>query len=349
MSIYQVGIIGCGKPWRSEGATGFGMSHAHAQGYNASPDCKIVALADISEENARAFQTKHGGDRIYTDYHTMLAQEQLDIVSISTWPHLHAPMVIDCAEAGVKAIHCEKPMAPTFGEAKRMVEACERNGVQLTFNHQRRFNQPFRKARELVRAGAIGTLQRIEATCDNLMDWGTHWFDMCFFLNDETPVEWVIGQIEGRGSKQIFGLLCEGQGISHFQFQNSVTGLLITGTNAQPRLGIRLSGTSGVLEIGASEEAPLRLLGAGQGWSTVAVDEGMHGLDKVGLGVLDLVDALKTGREPELAARRALRATELIFATYESSRRRGRIDLPLTIEDSPFLSMVEAGEMVTDA
>ena len=346
---YQVGIIGCGKPWRSEGATGFGMSHAHAQGYNASLDCKIVALADISEENARAFQEKNGGDRIYTSYHTMLAQEQLDIVSISTWPHLHAPMVIDCAAAGVKAIHCEKPMAPTFGEAKRMVEACERNGVQLTFNHQRRFNQPFRKARELVRAGAIGTLQRIEATCDNLMDWGTHWFDMCCFLNDETPVEWVIGQIEGRGSKKIFGLLCEGQGISHFQFQNGVTGLLITGTNAQPRLGIRLSGTDGVLEIGASEEAPLRLLGAGQGWTTVAVDEGMHGLDKVGLGVLDLVDALKTGREPELAARRALRATELIFATYESSRRRGRIDLPLTIEDSPFLSMVEAGTLATDA
>ena len=97
---YQVGIIGCGKPWRSEGATGFGMSHAHAQGYNASPDCKIVALADISEENARAFQEKNGGDRIYTDYHTMLAQEQLDIVSISTWPHLHAQMVIDTAAAG---------------------------------------------------------------------------------------------------------------------------------------------------------------------------------------------------------------------------------------------------------
>jgi hypothetical protein len=64
--------------------------------------------------------------------------------------------------------------------------------------------------------------------------------------------------------------------------------------------------------------------------------------------VLDLIDALKTGREPELAGRRALQATELIFATYESSRRRGRIDLPLTIEDSPFLSMVEEGLLPTE-
>ena len=57
------------------------------------------------------------------DYHEMLARENLDIVSICTWPHLHAPMVIAAAEAGVRAIHCEKPMAPTWGEARRMVRS----------------------------------------------------------------------------------------------------------------------------------------------------------------------------------------------------------------------------------
>jgi UDP-N-acetylglucosamine 3-dehydrogenase len=59
-------------------------------------------------------------------------------------------------------------------------------------------------------------------------------------------------------------------------------------------------------------------------------------------GVLDLIDALKADREPELAGRRALRATELIFATYESSRRRGRVELPLMVEDSPLLDMLSA-------
>jgi len=49
--------------------------------------------------------------------------------------------------------------------------------------------------------------------------------------------------------------------------------------------------------------------------------------------IQDLADALKTGREPELSARKALQATELIFATYESSRKRGRVDLPLEIEE----------------
>ncbi len=345
--MYRVGIIGCGRPRLTEGATGFGMSHAHAKGYTASPDATIVALADINPENAQAFQAIHGGERIYTDYREMLATEELDIVSISTWPMLHAEMVIAAAESGVKAIHCEKPMAPTYGEAVAMVASCEANGVQLTINHQRRFGPPFRKAKELLKSGAIGALQRLEGSCANLFDWGTHWFDMFFFYNDETPVQWVIGQVDARGSKEVFGALCEGQGLSHFQFQNGVQGLLTTGFGA-PGLINRLVGETGVIEVGHSQEQPVRLFNAESGgWQAVEIDGGMHSMDFVGLGVLDLIDALKTGREPELSGRRALRATELIFATYESSRRRGRIDLPLTIEDSPLISMVASGALPT--
>jgi len=306
MPAYRVGIIGCGKPWKSEGATGFGMSHAHAQGYSASTDTAIVALADINLDNARAFQEKNGGDKLYEDYHQMLAQESLDIVSISTWPHLHAEMVIAAAQAGVKAIHCEKPMAPTFGECRAMVEACEANNVQLTFNHQRRFGTPFRKAKALLDSGVIGDLVRVEGTCPDLFDWGTHWFDMMFMY-----------------------------------------GLLMTGTGSQNGMGNRLIGTEGMIDVGHSEEIPLRMFNAESGgWQAVAVDSGIHGMELVKLGVLDMIDALKTGREPELSGQRALRATEVIFATYESSRRRARVDLPLLIDDSPLHAMIDSGDII---
>ena len=344
--MFKVGIIGCGRPVRTEGATGFGMSHAHALGYEASPDAEIMALADINMDNARAFQTEHGGERIYTDYREMLAREALDIVSVSTWPHLHAEMVIASAEAGVRAIHCEKPMAPTWGEARRMAQVCAERGVQLTFNHQRRFGAPFRKARELLRSGAIGDLLRLEATCSNLYDWGTHWFDMLFFYNGETPATWVIGQIEPRDGQRIFGVPVEGQGISHFKFENGVHGLLVTGYEAEWGASNRLLGTEGVIEVGPTRDVPLRMWGKGQcAWQEVELEGGLHGSDYVKMAVLDVIDALKTGREPELSARKALQATELIFATYESSRRRGRVDLPLEIDDSPWLSMLDAGEM----
>jgi UDP-N-acetylglucosamine 3-dehydrogenase len=341
---FRVGIIGCGKPWKTDGSTGFGMSHQHVIGYKQSPDCQLVALADISVENAKAFQQQHGGDALYTDYHEMLAKEKLDIVSIATWPKLHAPMVIDCASAKVRAVHCEKPMALTWGESRRMVEVCERNNVQLTFNHQRRFNEPFRKGRELLKGGAIGQLRRMEATCGNMYDWGTHWLDMLFFYNDQQPAEWVIGQIDTRGTREIFGAPCEGQGLCHFKFANNVRGLLVTGYQAEWEAQIRLIGTDGVIEIEpkGGGNVHLRVLRYGQGsWENIETSEGIHGNEPVARGVLDLIDALKTGREPELSGRKALMSTEVIFATYESSRRRGRVDLPLTIDDSPLIERLK--------
>jgi UDP-N-acetylglucosamine 3-dehydrogenase len=338
MAQFRVGIIGCGRPWKSPGASGFGMANFHAHGYTISADATIVALADINLENARAFQATHGGERIYTDYREMLAREQLDIVSICTWPHHHAPMVIAAAEAGVKAIHCEKPMAPSYAEALRMVDTCQAQGTQLTFDHQRRFGAHFRMARDILRSGTIGQLQRLEGTCPNLFDWGTHWFDIFSFYNDEAAARWVIGQVDWRDGETIFGISVEGQGISLFSYENGVQGLLITGHGTGHKLSNRLVGSDGVIEV-ILGTASIRVRGKGDAdWRDVQAAQEAHEQlsEVVGRGVLDLIDALKTGREPELSGHRALRATELIFATYESSRRGGRVELPLEPLESPF-------------
>ena len=340
-AVYRVGIIGCGRPMRSEGATGFGMAHRHAMGYAASPHTQLVALADISRENAEAFQEEHGGDAIYEDYRRMLAEANLDIVSVCVWPHLHAEMVLAAAEARVQAVHCEKPIAPTFGEARRMVESCARNGVQLTFNHQRRFAPPFSVARRLLRAGAIGDLQRIEGRCPDMNDWGTHWFDMMHFFNHETPAEWVLGQIDTSEIRTVFGMDHESRGISHVRFQNGVEGLLMTSAAIEMGAAFRLLGSDGIIEFGPGREGGLRILnGHASGWKDVNPEGSMHDLDAVQRGIIDLIEALKEGREPELSASRAYRAAELTFATYESSRKRGRVDLPLEIDDSPLLAML---------
>jgi len=338
MDEFRVGIIGTGRPWKSEGATGFGMSHCHAMGYNNSPYSRIAALSDLVRENAEAFQAIQGGDAIYEDYHEMLAKENLDIVSICTWPHLHAEMVIAAAEAGVRAIHCEKPMAPTWAEARRMAEVCDERGVQLTFNHQRRFSPEFVQAREILRSGAIGDLVRLEGSCGNLFDWGTHWFDMFFFYNGETPADWVLGQVEPTGGNSVFGVQLEGQAISQIGFRNGIQGLLLTSTAEGWPLSTRIVGTDGFIEA-ALRTDPLRVWGKGQtGWETVELEGDRSLQGTVAAGVVDLVAALKEGREPELSSKKVLQATELIFATYESARQGGRIELPLTVEDSTILA-----------
>ncbi len=342
MSKYRLGVIGCGRPWKTEGSTGFGMSRQHVKGFIQSGEVEVAALADIREDNARLFQKDIAGEKIYTDYHEMLAKEKLDIVTIATWPHLHAEMVLAAAAtAGIKAIHCEKPMALTYGDAVKMAETCAQRGIQLTFNHQRRFLEPFRKAKQLICSGALGKLVRLESKCANLYDWGTHWFDMMNFLNDDQPAEWVIGQMELRGNRRIFDAPIEGQGLCHFKFRNDVRGIMITGFEANWGCEIRAVGTEGQLELGASNEVPLRTWLKGQTqWEKVETAEGLHGDQAVWKGAMDVVSCLKTGREPELSARKALQATQLIFATYESSRRRGRVDLPLQIEDSPLADML---------
>jgi hypothetical protein len=71
--------------------------------------------------------------------------------------------------------------------------------------------------------------------------------------------------------------------------------------------------------------------------------EGKQGGNAISRGIADLIESLEAGRSPRLAADNALRATEVIFAAYESARRRGRVDLPLAIDDSPFRAMLDAG------
>jgi predicted dehydrogenase len=339
---YRAAIIGAGSA--RQGGQYWGMGHGHAQGYAGHPQVELVAIADIQPDNARFLAEKFGVPETFDSHRKMLKAVQPDLVSVCTYPASHCAIVTDCAKARVKAIHSEKPMAPTWGEAQRMVAACEKQGVQLTFNHQRRFLEPFRIARELAHDGTIGQLHRLEATCPNVMDWGTHWFDMLCFFNRETDVEWVLGQIDGRDGHPVFGLPHEGQGLSHFRFANGVRGLLVTGHDASLGADLRLIGTEGMVEVHNAAPHVRVLSSARKGWKAIKTKDGLHGMEAVSRAIADMVACLGTKREPELAARRALRSSELIFATYESSRLRRRIDLPLKTKDSAFLTLLEAGE-----
>ncbi len=114
---------------------------------------------------------------------------------------------------------------------------------------------------------------------------------------------------------------------------------MFTGFEAMPIAQNRLIGSEGVIEIGGGEGENLRIWAKGDSdWQSVPESEGLHGEDNIQRAIADAIDALQTGREPELSARRALQTTELIFATWESSRRGGRVELPLQIEDSPLVA-----------
>ena len=305
---------------------------------------KSSACSDPAENARNALAEQFEVPNTYENYQEMLDKESLDFVSVCTWIALHRDMVIAAANSGIKAIHSEKPMAPTWGDAKALYQACVDNDVVITFCHQRRFGAQFIKARQLANDGSIGELRRLEGSCPNLLDWGTHWFDMFLFYNNDEPVDWVIGQIDVAEERLVFGTQVETSGLSWVRWKNGVEGLLTTGGVSLSGFGNRLIGTEGIIDVGGG--APVRMLRASSNeWETPDLSDITPRGDDTVLSVLDLVDSVKTGREPELSGRKALQGAELIFATYESSRRRAKINLPLTVDDSALLTMVANGDI----
>lgn len=357
MGALRVAFIGTGKKPEKAGVLGYGMAQMHAAAYQAlKGEVEIVACADIVRENGEAFAELFGipKNAVYTDYREMLAKEpRFDIVSICTWPHLHAPMTIACAEAKAGAVYCEKPMATSFGDAKRMQAACVLNGTRLHFNHQRRFGKPFRLARKLIDDGAIGRLERVEFTCGDIYDYGTHSIDLSNYLNNEQPAKWVIAQIDYREEKLVFGAHCENQALVQWEYANGVYGLGATGPGAR-LVGAhnKAVGSEGIIEIGShdpgAKDKPVlryRTFG-GKDWAYVDTQgETCHGPGYIDRAIADLVACCKRGQSSELSGAHALRATEIIFAAYHSSRTHGRVDLPLAIEGHPLLGMIEEGRL----
>jgi predicted dehydrogenase len=122
------------------GVVGLGIGRQHLQCLARREDVTIAAICDVMEEAARE-QAEAYQSTAYTDYNAMLAEANLDAVSLCTPPALHAPMTEAAAAAGVHVL-CEKPMAGTVGDCQRMIDAAEAAGITLMIAQKKRFH-PF--------------------------------------------------------------------------------------------------------------------------------------------------------------------------------------------------------------
>jgi predicted dehydrogenase len=143
--------------------------HSHVAAYHALPQAEVVAACDIKPDVLETFRATWGAAlpdvRTYLDYRELLEKERPDILSVVTSDHRHAQITIDAAEAGVKAILCEKPLATTIAEAERMIATCDRTGTALTVNHSRRWTPHWNGLRALVGEGRpLGPVRRIAGT-----------------------------------------------------------------------------------------------------------------------------------------------------------------------------------------
>jgi len=141
---------------------GFGhmAERGHLPAWRERDDARITAVADADPERRVLAQQLIPDARVYADSGTLLREERIDFVDISTPPAHHAPLIVEAATAGCDIL-CEKPLA-TAREAYRMaVDAVQAAGVTLFTVHNWKNSPAFGRVSSLLAEGAIGRLQRV--------------------------------------------------------------------------------------------------------------------------------------------------------------------------------------------
>lgn len=140
-------LIGCGF---------FAMNQLNAwRDIEAEGGARIVALCDRDPARLKAASDRFGIERTYSDAAEMLDSEDVDFVDIATTAPSHRMLVELAASRGLPVI-CQKPVAPTFADARIMVAACEAAGVPLMIHENFRFQSAIIAVRDALDSGAIG-------------------------------------------------------------------------------------------------------------------------------------------------------------------------------------------------
>jgi phthalate 4,5-cis-dihydrodiol dehydrogenase len=175
-----VGIIGGGR-----------ICHGHAKAIAANEGLLALrAIADIDPARAEGLSAQYDCAG-YTDYHELLEQPDINVVTIGLPNHLHAQAAIDAARAG-KHVFVEKPMALTLDECDAMIEAAKGSGVKLMVGHTQHFFAVNMLAHKLIHSGSLGDLAFMTDT----------WYKP-FGLQMRLP--WFLDRAQGGGMWQMNG------------------------------------------------------------------------------------------------------------------------------------------------
>jgi predicted dehydrogenase len=147
MKKYNVGIVGYG--W---------VATAHIPAINASPLAQVTAIYSSRPLDARAVSLRHGGDiTCYNNLEQMLADPDIHVVSICSYPFDHARQAIAAAKAG-KHLIIEKPLALSWKDCRAIETAARRAGVKSCVCFECRFSSQFLATRAVIDRGVLGEL-----------------------------------------------------------------------------------------------------------------------------------------------------------------------------------------------
>ena len=335
-------LIGCGRIAKNH----FGALAAHAD------RAELVAVCD-SASDALETATRTTGAPGFTTLRELLLESDADIVALCTPSGLHPEQSIEVAEAG-RHVMTEKPMATRWADGKRMVAACDANGVRLFVVKQNRRNatlQLLKRAIDANRFGKIYTVavnvfwSRPQSYYDSARWRGTWEFDGGAFMNQASHyidlLDWMIGPIE---SVQAYtatlarDIEVEDSGVMLVRWRSGAMGTVNVTMLTYPK---NLEGSITVL----GEKGSVRIGGVAvneiQHWEFAEPHEDDEQVKSASYQTTsvygfghplyydNVISVLRGEAEPETDGREGLKSLEVLIAAYLSARDGHRVALPL--------------------
>ncbi|PYV17912.1 MAG: hypothetical protein DMG21_06755 [Acidobacteria bacterium] len=323
--MYKVLVVGMGKR---------GMHHAAA--FKANPRFELAGVATRDPARLEKARTELGVKSASTDIRGLAQSIRPDVFCFTTPPQVRLELVRLGIECGAKLIAFEKPIALSMNEALEIRRAVRAAGVKTVVSHQHRYGDHYRKVKEIISSGGIGSLHTVYAhSVGWMLHLMTHLIDYMRWYNDNDKAEWVMGQAAGRGKladshpspDYIAGFI---------QFANGVRGIIECGAGApdipqvdywwrKNRIGAQ--GTEGFAEVltgGGWRAATRDSMGVISGEGSMSYEHDMPPY------VDQMADWLDDDRQIHpLDGESAHQGFEIMMGLVRSVVERGQVKLPL--------------------
>jgi predicted dehydrogenase len=315
------------------------------------PEVEVTAMCNRTKEKANPIMEECNIPAHYSNYLEMLDKEKPDIVDIITPPDTHLEMCMEAADRGIDII-CQKPLAPTFEEAKKLVEYVKKSGVRFMVHENWRFQPWYREMKKLIDKGMIGEVHSLYFRSRMGDGWGEnayiprqpyfrkyprflvyengiHFIDTFRFLFGE--VEQVYASlrklnpvINGEDAAKVF-----------FTFQNGIEAVWDANrynetTAKNPRFtfgNCLIEGREGSLRLYEDGRISLQLLGKEEVDHKYEVDDIDFSGDCVYLTQRHFIDCLISGDEFETGGDDYLKSLNVQEAVYDSAENNNIVKL----------------------
>ena len=301
----------------------------HARVLSSLDRAELVAVCDLDRRRAEEVARSYGVEA-YTDSSELLSRDDVEAVTICTWPTSLASEARRALEAGKHAL-VEKPMARGVEEARELVQLAEREDLILAVGFVERFNPGLRKVKELVEKGELGEV--LCASSRRLSLWPKRPWDVGVVrdlaIHDLDLLSYLMGSPPAKVYARVMSLNSnlDDYALIMLSFPEGELGLIEASWLTAPKVReLRITGTEGVLELDyLSQEVKVM---RERGRPPEALSGRWEEPLKIELG--HFVDCVLSHKEPMASGLDGLRALGLCEAVLRSSSTGKPVDIEST-------------------